>query len=472
EGVLGVQFRQEPQIDILPMLLFQVDHSSMDFGVSASIRWAERVQWASKLKMSRWMKIFLFLWVLFILIAIRAPAQDSSKYHGGSYDGFSIGNVPQTGLGGININLAKYFGGSYDGFSIGNISQTGLGGISINAAKHFGGSYDGFAVGNISQTGLGGISINVAKYFGGSYDGFTLGNISQTGLGGQTIDLSKYFGGSYDGFTLGSISQTGLGGQTINPEKFFGGSYDGFTIYTISQTGLGGQTTDLAKYHGGSYDGFVVNTTQLIPLSGNRVTLKLTTLIEGFYNQAANKMISDTVMVYIRISTSAPYTIVDSAKVLLDSLGQVSIDFRNVKTGSYFIVIKHRNSIETWSKSPGTNLVQGSTNIYDFTISQSQGYGNNLVLKGTRYCIYSGDVNQDEVVDGSDLALIDNDASNFTKGYVVTDVNGDQVVDGSDLSLDDNNASNFVSVIKPPGAGDITIQFNKNKNFYQNLNGK
>ena len=81
-------------------------------------------------------------------------------------------------------------------------------------------------------------------------------------------------------------------------------------------------------------------------------------------------------------------------------------------------------------------------------------------------------MNQDEVVDGSDLALIDNDASNFTKGYVVTDVNGDQVVDGSDLSLDDNNASNFISVIKPPGATGIIIHGKKEKKQYKNLNGK
>jgi hypothetical protein len=165
-------------------------------------------------------------------------------------------------------------------------------------------------------------------------------------------------------------------------------------------------------------------------------------------------MIRDTVMVYVRVSTPAPYTLVDSQKVVLDSLGNVTINFSNVSAGSYYIVIKHRNSIETWSKSGGTSLAIGSLNIYDFTLSQLQAYGNNLVLKGTRYCIYSGDVNKDGVVDGTDLANIDNDASNFVSGYVVTDVNGDQVIDGSDLAIDDNNASGFVTVIKPPGAPD------------------
>jgi len=188
--------------------------------------------------------------------------------------------------------------------------------------------------------------------------------------------------------------------------------------------------------------------------SGASMRLKLSALIEGFYNPGINKMIRDTVMVYVRVSTPAPYTLVDSQKVVLDSLGNVTINFSNVSAGSYYIVIKHRNSIETWSKSGGTTLAIGSLNIYDFTLSQLQAYGNNLVLKGTKYCIYSGDVNHDGVVDGTDLSNIDNDASNFISGYVVTDVNGDQVIDGSDLAIDDNNASGFVSVIKPPGAPD------------------
>jgi len=186
--------------------------------------------------------------------------------------------------------------------------------------------------------------------------------------------------------------------------------------------------------------------------------LNFTVLIEGFYNQSTNKMIRDTVKIYLRVSTPAPYVKVDSAKVVPDSLGNVNINFSNAPAGSYYIVVKHRNSIETWSKSGGESLTKGSINIYNFTIAQSQAYGSNLVLKGSRYCIYSGDVNQDEVVDGTDLSNIDNDASNFTTGYVVTDVNGDQVVDGSDLAIDDNNASNFVSAIKPPGAGVIPIR--------------
>lgn len=45
--------------------------------------------------------------------------------------------------------------------------------------------------------------------------------------------------------------------------------------------------------------------------------------------------------------------------------------------------------------------------------------------------------------------MIDNDAANFTGGYVVTDLTGDDFVDGTDFVIADNNAANFVSVIRP-----------------------
>jgi len=66
-----------------------------------------------------------------------------------------------------------------------------------------------------------------------------------------------------------------------------------------------------------------------------------------------------------------------------------------------------------------------------------------------RFAIYSGDVNQDGIVDGTDASLVDNDAFNFVTGYVGTDVNGDDVVEASDAAIVDNNAFNFVGSITP-----------------------
>ena len=66
-----------------------------------------------------------------------------------------------------------------------------------------------------------------------------------------------------------------------------------------------------------------------------------------------------------------------------------------------------------------------------------------------RFAIYSGDVNQDGIVDASDALMVDNDANIFATGYVVTDVNGDYSVDATDALIVDNNSTNFVSKITP-----------------------
>jgi hypothetical protein len=60
-----------------------------------------------------------------------------------------------------------------------------------------------------------------------------------------------------------------------------------------------------------------------------------------------------------------------------------------------------------------------------------------------------GDINQDGVVDLSDLVYMDNDLTNGTVAYVVTDLNGDGVVDLSDLVIIDGNITNGAVVVTP-----------------------
>jgi hypothetical protein len=171
--------------------------------------------------------------------------------------------------------------------------------------------------------------------------------------------------------------------------------------------------------------------------------LKVKTLLEGFYNPVTN-MTRDTARAYLR-RINSPYDIVDSAKQYLDTGGTGYYSFYNTLYGEYYIQIKHRNSIETWSKA----TYPFQTMTYDFTTSASQAYGNNLTLKGTKYCIYSGDVNHDGIIDVVDMSITDNAAFEGLGGYIQPDVNGDYFVDLSDLAIVDNNAYNFVSVMKP-----------------------
>jgi hypothetical protein len=177
--------------------------------------------------------------------------------------------------------------------------------------------------------------------------------------------------------------------------------------------------------------------------------------IQGFYNSGVDAQVKDTITVELRNSTS-PFAVADQSRAVVSANGTVQLRFLNAPDGSYYIAVKHRNSIETWSTS-AIAFSQTTPANYDLSAALSQAYGNNEVqvdISPLRFAIYSGDVNQEGVVDGTDGALVDNDAFNFEFGYVATDVNGDGVVDGSDAAIVDNNAFNFVSSITPPVALD------------------
>lgn len=184
-----------------------------------------------------------------------------------------------------------------------------------------------------------------------------------------------------------------------------------------------------------------------IPLSPIKVVM------QGFYDSVDKDLnMNDTVRSYLR-NIFAPYNYVDSSKAVIDSITfSGNFIFPNAPSGTYYIVIKHRNSIETWSKNGGEIFVSGNSLNYDFTNDSSKAFGSNVVRVDSspvRFAIYSGDVNQDGSADASDMALIENDAINFVSGYFASDINGDQITDATDQAIEDNNAANFVVKIVP-----------------------
>ena len=176
-------------------------------------------------------------------------------------------------------------------------------------------------------------------------------------------------------------------------------------------------------------------------------SLELKVLIEGFYDNVQNKMTKDSMKVFLR-SGSSPYNIIDSALSVVDSAGKGYFIFPNAQSGTgYYLALSHRNSIDTWSSS--TVSFQSGSLYYDFTNSISKAYGNNLILKGSRYCLYSGDVNKDGIIDAADISEVDNGTILLLKGRTPTDVNGDDITDVSDLSIVDNNSTLFIEIIRP-----------------------
>ena len=75
---------------------------------------------------------------------------------------------------------------------------------------------------------------------------------------------------------------------------------------------------------------------------------------------------------------------------------------------NYYIAVKHRNGLQTWSAS-GQSF-SGGTLTYDFTSAATQAYNSNMIQVGSKYCLYSGDVTQDGYIDIFDDFEVYNDS--------------------------------------------------------------
>ena len=101
-----------------------------------------------------------------------------------------------------------------------------------------------------------------------------------------------------------------------------------------------------------------INSSNSFTVNPGNTNLNLFVAIEGFYIGGGNMVgvaspsVSDTVTVQLR-NTSSPYSIAYTTTVPLNLNGQASIIIPTPYSGnSYYIAVKHRNSIETWSKLP------------------------------------------------------------------------------------------------------------------------
>jgi hypothetical protein len=118
-----------------------------------------------------------------------------------------------------------------------------------------------------------------------------------------------------------------------------------------------------------------------------------------------------------------------------------------IASGSYYITIRNRNSIETTTAAPVP--ITGGTISYDFSTAASQAHGNNLLNINGVFVIYSGDVNQDGLINATDMGLVETDSHAFVTGYHPTDINGDGIVDLSDMLPVDANATSSISAMLP-----------------------
>jgi hypothetical protein len=171
--------------------------------------------------------------------------------------------------------------------------------------------------------------------------------------------------------------------------------------------------------------------------------------------------IADKVGVELHNST-LPYGIfyeVNDIDLHTDGTLQVN-DLPANTSGSYYIAIKHRNSIQTWSALPYSFAGAGPFS-YDFSTAASQAYGSNQKDMGDGYfAIFTGDVDQDGGISVVDMGLVDNQSAIFGGGYIPEDIDGDGGVSTIDMGLIDNNSAAFVGAVFP-GAKKHLVPLNK-----------
>ena len=63
--------------------------------------------------------------------------------------------------------------------------------------------------------------------------------------------------------------------------------------------------------------------------------------------------------------------------------------------------------------------------------------------------LFSGDINQDGLVESADLGAIENAAQIFLSGYFPEDISGDNLVESTDYSFIENSTQQFIIGIHP-----------------------
>lgn len=164
-------------------------------------------------------------------------------------------------------------------------------------------------------------------------------------------------------------------------------------------------------------------------------------------NQGVGTGSTETDSITVELHNETEGSLVASAIGVLNTDGTAGIEFPSL-SGSYYISIRHRNSIETWSAAP---VSIGTTASYDFTTSASQAYGDNMTEVETGiWAIYSGDINQDGAIDAFDYLDADTDIQTGAgSAYLLTDINGDGAVDAFDYLVIDPHIQNGIGIFLP-----------------------
>jgi len=245
----------------------------------------------------------------------------------------------------------------------------------------------------------------------------------------------------------GSVTLSATTGAASYQWKLNGGTISGATTSSYSASSAGNYTCVVTN----SCGSITTNTITVVVVSN--VTLNLKFFIQGYYlsggtmqkvlydenidaNAASTKV--DTVLIELHPAANTT-TVAASYKGVLQTNGTLQCTFPCTVTGNlYYIAVKHRNMVETWSASPV--LMTALTN-YDFSTVITKAYANNMIDVESEgiWSFYNGDINQDSNVDLVDFPTMDIGINQGLYGYFTADLNGDGNVDLIDFPILERN---------------------------------
>ncbi|MEO6488727.1 MAG: hypothetical protein ABIO04_02210 [Ferruginibacter sp.] len=241
----------------------------------------------------------------------------------------------------------------------------------------------------------------------------------------------------------GTFTGPGISGNTFNPALAGTGTHNIIYSYISPSTNCSNSMSQPVTVNDCS-----------------NITVSLKVFLQGYYiggqamqpvlnNQSVpSSLATQTDTIIVELHHPFSFALIESKKAILMTNGLVSLTFTQT-AGNFYIAIKHRNSVQTWTKDP----VQctSSTPLYNFTIAANKAYQDNQVqVQPGVWAIFTGDINQDEFIDSNDFPELDNDSFNGVAfEYKATDLNGDGFIDVNDFPVYDNNSLNGVTSLHP-----------------------
>jgi hypothetical protein len=260
-------------------------------------------------------------------------------------------------------------------------------------------------------------------------------NISQSGISGFTCN-------ALFNYTLADVTGTenNIYSFLMNPAPITPYTATNVILHQLTASGL----SSFGSYTGANgIKNLIMKMFTEGLYNGGGVMLKA----QGIAGNQFAGTVADKITVELHDQANYLNVVATIPNVDLNTSGSATMPISLNYNGSYYLTVKHRNSIETVSATP--IVFSGSSVSYDFSTSAAQAFGSNQKTIAGVNVVFGGDANGDGVVDALDLSQVENDANLFSGGYILTDLNGDGVVDALDLALAENNAINFVSTNHP-----------------------